>query len=499
MIKFVSTKGGIAPVDFETAVTSGFASDGGLFVPESIPKVTKTTMEKWSDLGFVELAYEILSLYMDESVIPPRELKLLLENSFSGFENPEIAPVVPLGKNGNLFVMELFHGPTLSFKDMAMGFLINIMDYFLKKQGGHKSLLVATTGDTGPAAAHACVGKKTIDCWVLFPNGFISQEQERQITTLEAPNVHAVGVDGCKDGGDDLDRVVARLFSDEKLRDKLHLSSVNSINWCRVMAQAIHYFYAYFKVANTLDDRIVFSVPTGAFGNLFGGFLARAMGLPVHTFVCANNKNAALHRVFETGVFSKADLQQTVSSAIDIVLPYNFWRYLYFASGNDHEKIRNWMRDFKEKGEARLDSATYARMKSGFSSAMVSDETTLSTITDVFHNHDQYLIDPHTAVAVAAAKETSRNLGSTAKTVCLATAHPAKFPDIIQQALNHKGGPPSSAVHPSIEKNRELCRHVRLCHHDHLQPALVHSMGAVVRQRKGMRSQGTASALFPGT
>lgn len=482
MIQFVSTRGGIAPVDFEMAVTSGFAADGGLFVPESIPQVTPGMLVKWSGLDFVTLAHEIVSLFIDESAIPAKDLTTIIEKSFCGFESPEVAPVVSLEGQGQLYVQELFHGPTLSFKDMAMGFLVNIMDYFLQKKGQHKSLLVATTGDTGPAAAHASIGKATIDCWVLYPQGLISEEQARQFTTLEAANVHAVGVDGCVDGGDDLDLVVARLFSNEKLRQQLHLSSVNSINWCRVMVQAVHYFYAYFKVTDAKDDRVVFSVPTGAFGNLFGGYLARTMGLPVQTFVCANNRNAALHRVFATGVFSKAGLQQTVSSAIDIVAPYNFWRYLYFASGRNDEKIRTWMGDFKKTGQAALDGATFEQVKKGFVSAMVSDEKTLSTLAKVYH-HQGYLMDPHTAVAVAAARDASQRLPSDAKMVCLSTAHPAKFPDIIRKALNLEGDLPASAVHPTIEKARGRCQHVRLCHYDHLETALVHSMDAMVKQR----------------
>lgn len=469
-------------MDFETAVTSGFAADGGLFVPESIPQVTSGMLEKWSGLDFATLAHEIVSLFIDDAIIPSKDLATIIKKSFCSFESSEVAPVVPLEVKDRLYVQELFHGPTLSFKDMAMGFLINTMDYFLKKRGQHKSLLVATTGDTGPAAAHASMGKATLDCWVLYPQGLISQEQARQFTTLEAANVHAVGVDGCADGGDDLDLVVARLFSNPTLRQQLHLSSVNSINWCRVMAQAVHYFYAYFRVAGAKGDTVVFSVPTGAFGNLFGGYLARAMGLPVHTFVCANNRNAALHKVFTTGVFSKAGLQQTVSSAIDIVAPYNFWRYLYFASGKDDEKIRTWMDNFKDRGQATLDGATFEQVKNGFVSAMVSDEKTLATMAEVYR-HQGYLMDPHTAVAVVAAKEASQRLPSDAKMVCLSTAHPAKFPAIVRKALNLDGDLPASAVHPAIEKSRKRCQHVRLCQYDHLETALVHSMDAVVKLR----------------
>jgi threonine synthase len=483
MTRFVSTKGGIAPVDFEAAVTQGFAADGGLFVPETIPRLPEGRLAEWGNHGFVDLAYEILSLFIEESVIPAGELRRLLEESFNGFEHPEIAPVVPFGLGGNRFILELFHGPTLSFKDMAMGFLINSLDFFLRKRGGRMSLLVATTGDTGPAAAHASVGKETIDCWVLYPKGLISEEQERQITTLEAPNVHAVGVMDCPDGGDDLDLVVAEMFADEDMRRLFHLSSVNSINWCRVMVQAVHYFYAYFRVVDRMGDKVVFSVPTGAFGNLFGGYLARSMGLPVETFVCANNRNAALHNVFTRGVFSKADLQNTVSSAIDIVVPYNFWRYLYFASGRDPGKIRDWMTDFKNKGRAVLDPATHAAVKDGFVSAAVSDEKTLAVMAEVYRNQDGYLLDPHAAVAVAAAQQVTPSLTPGTKVISLATAHPAKFPDVVRRALGREDDLPNSAIHPSIEGARERCQEVRLCDCVHLAPALKRAMASVAERR----------------
>ncbi|MGB5709290.1 MAG: pyridoxal-phosphate dependent enzyme, partial [Arenicellales bacterium] len=311
MIKYVSTRGGIPPVTFDEAVLQGFAADGGLFVPESIPMVTPEQFISWVDLDYPDLAFELLSLFIDRSIIPANDLKQLLDNSYKSFEHPDVIGFVPLGDEGRTYIMELFHGPTLSFKDVAMGFLINILDYLLQQRKEHLSIVLATTGDTGPAAAWASAGKETIDCWPLYPRGMISEEQERQMTTLNAANVHPVGVENCADGGDDLDFVVAKLFSDEELKKRLNLSSVNSINWCRVMVQAVHYFYGYYRVVDKIGDEIIFSVPSGAFGNLFGGYLARSMGLPVNTFICANNVNQALHTAFSEGVFAKKDLVQT--------------------------------------------------------------------------------------------------------------------------------------------------------------------------------------------
>jgi threonine synthase len=483
MTHFISTRGGVAPVDFETAVLQGFAADGGLFVPETIPRIPEERLQKWSKLSFVDLAFEILSLYIEPTILSADELRRLLADSYDRFEHPEVVPVVPLESKPNTYILELFHGPTLSFKDVAMGFLVNTVDIFLKRKNDWASLVVATTGDTGPAAAHASAGKKSIECWVLFPDGMISEEQARQMTTLEASNVHAVGVSGCPDGGDDLDLVVPRMFADDDLTRQLKLSSVNSINWGRVMVQAVHYFYSYFKVVDRVGEKIVFSVPSGAFGNLFGGYLARTMGLPVKAYICANNQNATLHRALSTGRITKEDLISTVSSAIDIVVPYNFWRYLFFVSGGDHGKICQWMDDFKKQGSVQLDSQTADAIRDGYISASITDEQTLATIADVYQSRDGYLLDPHAAVAVAAADTLANTFAPDTKIVCLATAHAAKFPDIVRKALSVKGELPEQAMHKSIEGAKELCQHVRLCDCSKLAPALTHAMQSVTKSR----------------
>jgi len=482
MITYLSTRGGIAPVDFETAVLQGFAADGGLFVPARIPQLSTTTLKQWSTLGYVDLAFEILSLFIDRSVITADQLSELLHSSFSAFTHSQIVPVLQPAPGDNLFVMELFHGPTLSFKDVAMGFLINTLDLFLKRRGEQATLLVATTGDTGPAAAHAAAGKQSLNCWVLFPNGLISEEQQRQMTTLEASNVHAVGVDNCRDGSDDLDLVVANLFTDENFKRRVNLSSVNSINWGRVLMQAVHYFYAYFQVADGVGDKIAFSVPTGAFGNLFGGYLSRTMGLPVQTFVIANNPNAAIHRTLTQGAFTKQALKQTASSAIDIVVPYNFWRYLYFVAGQDHGRLCQWMELFSQEGSVRFDSATLDALRQGVMTAMVNDSQTLDTIANVYHQHG-YLLDPHGAVAVAGAKQVMPNLSSETKVVCLVTAHPAKFPDVVRKALDTDDALPDAAAHSSIRQATRRLQHVRIGDCAFLEADLRESMAAVASKR----------------
>jgi len=483
MITYLSTRGGIEPVDFETAILQGFASDGGLFVPDRIPQLSTTTLKQWSALGYMDLAFEILSLFIDRSVITADELSELLHNSFSAFTHPQIVPVVQPTPEDNLFVMELFHSPTLSFKDVAMGFLINTLDLFLKRKNEQATLLVATTGDTGPAAVHAAAGKESLNCWTLFPNGLISEEQQRQMTTLEASNVHAVGVNNCHDGGDDLDLVVANLFADEDFKRQVNLSSVNSINWGRVLMQAVHYFYAYFQVADGVDDQIAFSVPTGAFGNLFGGYLARTMGLPVQTFVIANNPNAAIHRTLTQGAFTKQNLIQTSSSAIDIVVPYNFWRYLYFVAGQDHGRLCQWMKLFNQDGSVSFDSATLNALRKGMMTVVINDSQTLDTLANVYRQHG-YLLDPHGAVALAGAKQVMPNLASKTKIICLATAHPAKFPDVVRKALDLNNALPDAATHSSIRQATGRLQHLRTGDCAFLESGLRQSMVAVASKKQ---------------
>ncbi|MBU0972794.1 MAG: threonine synthase [Proteobacteria bacterium] len=482
MIQYISTRGGQAPVSFDEAVLRGFAGDGGLFVPQTIPRISRERLKALSGLSYTDLAFEILSLFIDPDIIPAENLRQLIRTSFAAFEHPDILPLKPLGTDPSVLIMELFHGPTLSFKDIAMGFLINTMEYLLEKRGEHLTLVLATTGDTGPAAAHAAAGKKTIDCWPLYPKGMITREQERQMTTLEAANVHPVGVENCPDGGDDIDLVVARLFADKALKQRLNLSSVNSINWCRVMVQSIHYFYGYFQACNTIGDPVIFSVPSGACGNLFAGHLAKAMGLPVTGFICANNANKTLHTAFSTGVFKKEDLQQTLSSAIDIVVPYNFWRFLYFTTGCDPKKVSAWMDQFQKTGEIRLDPASTAAIGNQVASVSISDAQTLDTIRNTFAKKDPYLLDPHGAVAVAAAAALKNTYSPGTRIICLATAHPAKFSRIMTKAL----GPnlPDQAFHPSLIRASQLCQHLRTCECDHLESALVHAMDQVAQKKR---------------
>jgi threonine synthase len=275
-MNFISNKGGGAPVDFETAILDGFASDGGLYVPETIPKISEEQLDEWKNLSYVDLAYEILSLFIDKSILSENELKSILKTAYQDFEKDEIIPLHKLKSRKDTFIMELFYGPTISFKDVGLAFLVNLVNFFLKRKNERLSLVVATTGDTGPAAAYFTAGKSNLDAWVLYPKGLITKEQERQMTTLPHTNIHPVGVSNCPEGGDDLDLVIAKLYANKSFKDKLKLSSVNSINWGRIMMQTVHYFYGYFRVVDVIGEEINMSVPSGGFGNLCARGLAHS-------------------------------------------------------------------------------------------------------------------------------------------------------------------------------------------------------------------------------
>ncbi len=482
-IRYTSTCGNIEPVSFDMAVLKGFAPDGGLFVPDRLPKFSKEDLAEMQHLSYTDLCNRILSAFIDPAIIPQQDLDWLIQQSFKGFDHQDIIPLVPCPGQQNLYIMELFHGPTQSFKDIAMGFLVRTMDFLLSRQDRRLNLVLATTGDTGPAAAHAAAGLSSINCWPLFPKGMISPEQEGQMTGIRAANIHPVGVTHCPDGGDDLDRVVLSLFSDPERKDRLKISSVNSINWCRVMVQSVHYFFAYFQVCaltgREFGSPIVFSVPSGAYGNLFAGYLAREMGLPVQTFICAVNANQTLFRAFTEGIFAPSALIPTCSSAIDIALPYNFWRFLYFASGRGWDKIQSWMADLDTDGRVELDAETRDAINRGFKSVSVTDELTLKTVREYFELDPSYLIDPHGAVAMNAALRLRVN--DDTPVVCLATAHPAKFPDVIAKALELKEGSPlpEAAVHPDLVRVPDNGANLSICALDDLEDYLADAIVSV--------------------
>lgn len=473
MLKYVSNKGGGEPVDIETAILNGYAPDGGLYVPEHLPQIPVEQLEQWKHLSYKALAFEILSLFIDTSIVSAEELKSIIENAYGTFEKEEVIPIIKLKSQKNIYIMELFYGSTLSFKDFGLSFLVNLVDFFLTRKQKRLSVIVATTGDTGPATANYVAGKPTLDAWVLYPKGLITEEQERQMTTLHHSNVHPVGVYNCTEGGDDLDAVISKLYANQPFKDKVKLSSLNSINWGRVMIQTVHFFYGYFQIADNTDEEVSMSVPSGGFGNLCAGGLARKMGLPIKNLIVANNSNECLNRIFRKGIFSKEPIHETVSSAIDILIPMNFWRYLYFCVDKDPKKIKHWTEEFEKNGIVHFDEASFNAYKKGFLSGSVSDEHTMELIKEVFEA-EKYLLDPHTAVSLAVLNSLSEEIGDH-KVICLATAHPAKFPKTIQQSLGCESLP-NTATHPSIETAKRQCQKGYTVDNLNLEAALLDAM-----------------------
>lgn len=468
MTRYLSISDGDNRVDFETAVLAGSAPDGGLYVPERLPSVSLEQLTKWRQLTYSELAFEIISLFIDRACVSGADLERLIDTSVSDFFSPETVVHRPLNSHPEVTIQELFHGPTLSFKDIAMGFVVNLFDYFLQRRGERRTLLVATSGDTGPAAGYAVSGKQSLEAWLFYAAGFVTEEQERQMTTLITDNVHTLRVLGSENGSDDLDQLILQLVDDHELQQKLQFSSVNSVNWARVMMQTVHYFYAYLQVAKIIGEPINFAVPSGGFGNLCGGALAREMGLPVGHFIVANNRNSCLTELFESGLYREKRVLNCPSSAIDISSPSNFWRYLYFATGCETHKIKAWRAQLAVAGELQFDANTMAQYRRGFLSRSIDDRQTLETMARLYHD-EGYLIDPHGAVALAALLDVQPHLIADSPSLCLATAHPSKFPKVVADALQLPVSecPPATA-HVSLQQAKLLSQRVYECEYQNI-------------------------------
>ncbi|MBF0148299.1 MAG: threonine synthase [Magnetococcales bacterium] len=423
-MKYLSTRGGIQPIPFSQAVMMGLATDGGLTLPVSIPTVTTATLKHWADLEFIPLALEIISLFVAEDDIPRHDLDRLIHKAFASFTHPEITPLVTVG---NHHVLELFHGPTLAFKDVALQLLGNLFEYLLQRDGGTLNILGATSGDTGSAAIHGVRGKKGMEIFILHPHRRVSPIQERQMTTVLDANVHNIAIEGTFDDGQ---AIVKKLFNDLAFKKKYHLGAVNSINWARIVAQVVYYFYAWGRLAHGDATRPVeFSVPTGNFGDIFAGYIAKRMGLPMGKLLLATNRNDILTRFFSTGSYRIGQAHPTISPSMDIQVSSNFERYLYYLLHEDPVAVGQKMAELDATGAFQVPRSVIDAAGE-FRATAVGEEETVTTIRSV-HQRYGYLLDPHTAVGFAAAKETPGM-------VCLATAHPAKFGDAVKQAIGRE-------------------------------------------------------------
>jgi len=438
-MNYISTRGAIAPIGFKDAVMMGLATDGGLLLPETIPAIDRKTLESWRTLSYQELAFDVISLFADD--IPAADLKELIERSYATFIHPEITPVV---KQDGVHILELFHGPTLAFKDVALQLLGNLFEYLLKERGEKMNIVGATSGDTGSAAIYGVRGKENINIFILHPQGKTSPVQALQMTTVLDPNVHNIAARGTFD---DCQNIVKNLFTDLPFKEKHALGAVNSINWARVLAQVVYYFYAYFQVAKPFGQEVVFSVPTGNFGDIFAGFVAKRMGLPVRRLLLATNENNILTRFINGGDYSLGDVVSTVSPSMDIQLASNFERYVYYLFGENPGRVREAFTALPTTGRIAFTEDEMEQVGGDFLSCSVNEEETIATIA-AFHRETGYILDPHTAVGVKAALELVQD-GT--PVVCLATAHPAKFADAVVRAVGFE--PPRP---PSLEGIEEL-------------------------------------------
>jgi threonine synthase len=421
-MKYISTRGGIAPVGFKEAVMMGLATDGGLLLPAEYPSFQRETIESWRGLSYQELAFRILSPFCDD--IPASDLKSLIERSYASFSDPEITPVV---SKGGLHILELFHGPTFAFKDVALQLLGNLFEYLLKERGERMNIIGATSGDTGSAAIYGVRGKENINIFILHPHGRTSKIQALQMTTVTDGNVFNIAVNGTFD---DCQNIVKTLFSDIAFKQKHSLGAVNSINWARVLAQVVYYFYAWLKVTETSRKEVVFSVPTGNFGDIFAGYVAKRIGLPIRKLILATNENNILTRMINSGDYSTGEVVPTLSPSMDIQVASNFERYLYHLFDENPARVNSALATFSKTGKMSFTNEEMARVRQDFSSCSVDREETIRTISE-FNSSFGYLLDPHTAVGVRAALDSGI---SGCEHVCLATAHPAKFGDAVKLA-----------------------------------------------------------------
>lgn len=423
-MKYISTRGRAPALNFEQVLLTGLAPDGGLYVPETLPKYSREEIASWAGLSYTELAFRIIKPFVDDC-IPADDLKAIIDDTYIDFRHPAIAPLVQLDHND--WVLELFQGPTLAFKDFALQMLGRLLDYVLERNGQKVVIMGATSGDTGSAAIQGCKRCKNIDIFILHPHQRVSEVQRRQMTTVLGDNIHNIAIKG---NFDDCQAMVKASFGDQSfLPEDRQLVAVNSINWARIMAQIVYYFYA--ALALGAPGRAVsFSVPTGNFGDIYAGYLAKQMGLPIDQLVIATNANDILHRLISSNLYSKHPLQHTLSPSMDIVISSNFERLLFDVYGRDGAAIQTLMDNFG-KGDVKLDEQAFAKARALFDSHAVDDAATVATIGEVW-DATEYLLDPHSAIGVKAARECRRD--RSVPMVTLATAHPAKFPDAVKQA-----------------------------------------------------------------
>ncbi|KAG6816412.1 hypothetical protein H0H87_006216 [Tephrocybe sp. NHM501043] len=487
-MKYFSTRGGSERLSFEETVLTGLAPNGGLYIPEHIPTLPPNWQSEWKEYSFVDLSVAVLSLYISKDEISEAELRQLVEKSYKTFRHPDVTPLKQL--DDKTFVLELFHGPTFAFKDVALQLLGNLFEFFLLRRNAKKAadeepekltVVGATSGDTGSAAIYGLRNKANVSIFILHPKGRVSPIQEAQMTTVTDANVHNVAVKGTFD---DCQDILKSLFADREFNSTHRLAAVNSINWARIVAQTVYYFLSYFHLQSQLpagtninDIAIQYVVPTGNFGDILAGYYAKRMGLPISKLVVATNENDILARFWRTGNYEKVDstvtgddgssgatapadgasdgkqgtvssgVKETLSPAMDVLVSSNFERLLWYlasenAEGSQEEKeveagklLASWMSTMKADGRVELPTNILQSARKDFSAGRISDEEILTTIQSFFNGTVSYIADPHTAVGLATARMIAKQNSENVRQIVLSTAHPAKFSEAVSRAL----------------------------------------------------------------
>ena len=422
-MEYISTRNKEKIFSFKDVFLKGLAPDGGLFIPKIIPSYSPQELKRLKNLSYEELATKIIFEFCNDE-FSQDEIKDLVNRAYKNFR---IKDVVTIKKLGKLNLLELFHGPTLAFKDIAMQVIGNMYEKILDKNNLKINIVVATSGDTGAAAIEAIKDRKNMKIFVLHPDNKISDVQRKFMTTVNSKNVFNIALDG---NFDDCQKIVKSMFANKAFSDSINMSGVNSINWSRIIFQTIYYFFSYFKIC-TSNEKINFSVPTGNFGDIYAGYVAKKMGLPINKLIIATNKNDILKRLVKTGYYKPLKVEHTLSPSMDIQVASNFERLIFDVSSCSSEKTINFMNDLKVKGEFKLEKQELSKIRENFLSDSLSEKETKQTIKDVYNNYG-ILVDPHTAIGIGVVNKIALE-GATA---VLATAHPSKFSEVVMEVTN---------------------------------------------------------------
>ena len=438
-MKYISTRNNQKTFKFKDVFIKGLADDGGLFIPESLSKYSESEISSFKKLEYNDLAKKIISTFIGD-FMSENDLSKIVDKSYSVFRKKNVVNLIKIGDRS---VLELFHGPTLAFKDVAMQLLGNFYEYYLNNENQKINIVVATSGDTGAAAIDAIKGKKNVNIFVLHPHKRVSSVQRKLMTTGKDQNVFNIAING---NFDDCQNLVKSMFADKNFSNEIKMSGVNSINWARIIAQSVYYFYSYFLIEDK-DKPINFSVPTGNFGDVYAGYLAKKMGLPINKLIVATNQNDILHRAISKGSYEVEKVAETISPSMDIQIASNFERLIYDLNNGDDTETIKAMNDIKEKGKHILDQEKLDKINTNFLSSKMSEDEVLKTIELVYKKFD-VVLDPHSAIGYGAFDK----VNISGNNIVLATAHPCKFPDAIKKAINLNAELPKELMYILNEK-----------------------------------------------